>query len=615
MIKNRLVMTRLVPELIRGMGVRSVEHYPADLLTSLCELAPSGVSRPTVALLTPGAYNSAFFEHVFLSQQMGIELVEGRDLVCVDHKLYMKTIGGLKQVDVLYRRIDDDFLDPVVFRPDSMLGVPGLTAVLKAGGAAMANAIGTGVADDKAVYAYTPAMIRYYLGEDPILPIVHTHLLRDPEVRAMVLRDLDQFVVKPTGASGGYGVVIGPQASDRELAECRERIEGDPAAFIAQPVIQLSVHPTIIGRRHGRIRGDRAAPHRFPSICSTGGPSPRPAGGAYPGGPARGFANRQFLTGRWQQGHLGSGVLMLRRIADHLFWMARYQERAEWRARLADVNYHLLVESPTHDKHPWAALLAITGDGELFAQYYDTPSEAEVLDFFTFDERNPSSILSCIVLARDNARSLRHLISSELWLEINTLYLDAQGWSPAVFESLGVYDFFADLRNRFHRLAGISHGTLPRDIEFDFLTVGTMLERVENVSRLLDSKYHYLLPRMEDVGGPIDRMQWAAVLRSASALEAYRRVYGNQIAVDQVVEFLLFDPGFPRSARFSLDRMEVALARIEESASRARDPPPSPRLATNSPRFCARALWPRLSGADCMNSSWKCRIIARPSGA
>jgi uncharacterized circularly permuted ATP-grasp superfamily protein len=248
-IKNRLVMTRLVPELLRGMGVASVEHYPADLLTSLCELAPSGVSRPTVALLTPGAYNSAFFEHVFLSQQMGIELVEGRDLVCADHKLYMKTVSGLRQVDVLYRRIDDDFLDPVVFRRDSMLGVPGLTAVLRAGGVALANGIGTGVADDKAVYAYTPAMIRYYLGEDPIIPIVDTYLLRDPDARKKVLRDLDQFVVKPTGGSGGYGVVIGPKASDRELAECREHVERDPGAFIAQPVVQISVHPTISGHR------------------------------------------------------------------------------------------------------------------------------------------------------------------------------------------------------------------------------------------------------------------------------------------------------------------------------------------------------------------------------
>ncbi len=261
LIKNRLVMTRLVPELMRGMGVRSVEHYPADLLAALCELAPSKASRPRVALLTPGVYNSAFFEHVFLSQQMGIELVEGRDLVCIDHKVYMKTIGGLQQIDVLYRRIDDDFLDPVVFRPDSLLGVPGLTAALRAGSAALANAIGTGVADDKAVYAFTPAIIRYYLGEDPILPIVQTFLMRDPEMRRMVLRDLDQYVVKPTGESGGYGVVIGPKASDRELAQARERIEHDPARFVAQPVVQLSTHPTIIG--HGTDGEAQVAPRHI----------------------------------------------------------------------------------------------------------------------------------------------------------------------------------------------------------------------------------------------------------------------------------------------------------------------------------------------------------------
>ncbi|HKD66903.1 MAG TPA: alpha-E domain-containing protein [Candidatus Binataceae bacterium] len=257
---------------------------------------------------------------------------------------------------------------------------------------------------------------------------------------------------------------------------------------------------------------------------------------------------------------------MLRRIADHLFWMARYLERAEWRARLADVNYHLLVESPTSDPHPWAPLLAITGDNELFAQYYEAPSETQVLDFFTFELRNPSSILTCINAARDNARNLRHRLSSELWLEINTLYLEAQGWSHAVFDQQGVYGFFNDLRNRFHRLAGISYATLPRDIEFDVMTVGTMLERAENVSRLLDSKYHHLLPRVEDIGGTVDRMQWAAVLRSASALEAYRRVYGNHIIIDGVVEFLLFDAGFPRSCRFCIDQLQEAAARIEHEA-------------------------------------------------
>src|SRR5208283_2710628 len=245
-IENRVVMTRLVPALMRSCHVRSVERYPADLLQCLMEMSPAGRSKPTIALLTPGPYNSAFFEHVFLSEQMGVELVEGQDLVCMDLKLYMKTIQGLRQVDVLYRRIDDDFLDPMVFRKDSQLGVPGLTAVLRAGNAAIANAIGTGVADDKAVCAYTPAMIRYYFNEEPILPIVETYLLRNPDERETVLKDLARYVVKPTGASGGYGVVIGPHADEHELEQARLQILRDPAGFIAQPVVSLSTHPTVI---------------------------------------------------------------------------------------------------------------------------------------------------------------------------------------------------------------------------------------------------------------------------------------------------------------------------------------------------------------------------------
>lgn len=246
-IENRIVSARLMPEVLRSCCVRSVEHYPADLLASLCELAPAGNSNPTVALLTPGPYNSAFFEHVFLSQQMGIELVEGQDLVCMDHHLFMKTLHGLRRVDVLYRRIDDDFLDPVVFRANSLLGAAGMVAAVRSGHLALANAIGTGVADDKAVFAYTPEIIRYYLGERPILPIVETHLLRDAEVRNHVLSQIDRYVIKPTGASGGYGVVIGPEATEQELAQARKRIEKDPGSFIAQPVVQLSVHPTFVG--------------------------------------------------------------------------------------------------------------------------------------------------------------------------------------------------------------------------------------------------------------------------------------------------------------------------------------------------------------------------------
>jgi uncharacterized circularly permuted ATP-grasp superfamily protein len=244
-LQNRVIMRRLFPELLRALQVCCVENYPADLLAVLKETAPQNARDPVVAVLTPGPYNSAFFEHVFLAQQMGVELVEGRDLVCRGHQLFMKTIYGLRRIDVLYRRVDDDYLDPVTFRPDSLLGVAGLTAAIRAGNVAVANAIGTGVADDKAVFAYTPAMTRFYLGEEPLLPIVETHLLRDPDECAMVLRDLDRYVIKPTGASGGYGVVIGPKASAEELAQLRTRIMRDPSAYIAQPVVQLSVHPTL----------------------------------------------------------------------------------------------------------------------------------------------------------------------------------------------------------------------------------------------------------------------------------------------------------------------------------------------------------------------------------
>jgi uncharacterized alpha-E superfamily protein len=256
---------------------------------------------------------------------------------------------------------------------------------------------------------------------------------------------------------------------------------------------------------------------------------------------------------------------MLRRIASHLYWMGRHLERAEWRARLVDVNYHLLVESPPGAAEPWAPLLAITGERDAFADRHGALSEEGVLEFFIFDADNPASIRSCLLAARESARELRHRLSSDLWLELNTLYLDAHGWTAALLATRGVFDFFAELRERFYRVTGVIHGTLPRDLGYDFMEVGRALEGVENVARLLDVKYHHLLPRVEDVGGSVDLLQWAAVLRSASALEAYRRTHGNLITVDRVVEMLLFEPTFPRSARFGVERLAAALDRIGAS--------------------------------------------------
>lgn len=246
-LENRSAMTRVLPRVFDDHVVRSVDHYGPSLLGALRRVAPAGADAdPTVVVLTPGVYNSAYFEHAFLARQMGVELVEGRDLVVDDHVVSMRTTHGLTRVDVIYRRIDDAFLDPVVFRSDSILGVPGLLSAARAGNVTIANAVGNGVADDKAVYAYVPDLIRYYLGAEPILDSVTTYQMWDPEQRAHALDRLDELVVKPVAESGGYGLLIGPTASDAELEAMRRRVEADPRGFIAQEVVSLSRHPTLV---------------------------------------------------------------------------------------------------------------------------------------------------------------------------------------------------------------------------------------------------------------------------------------------------------------------------------------------------------------------------------
>jgi uncharacterized circularly permuted ATP-grasp superfamily protein len=244
-LENRAAMARLVPQLFASYRVRPVDHYPQLLLGALRSVAPSAESEATVVVWTPGPANPAYFEHAFLARQMGVELVEASDLVVRDDVLYMRTTRGLERVHAVYRRLDDDFVDPLEFRPDSLLGVPGLVRAYRAGSVAIANAFGTGVADDKAIYCFVPEMIRFYLGEEPILENVRTYLLSDPEVLDHVLARLDELVVKPTGESGGRGVMIGPHASEAELARMREVIQAHPERWIAQDLVRLSTVPTV----------------------------------------------------------------------------------------------------------------------------------------------------------------------------------------------------------------------------------------------------------------------------------------------------------------------------------------------------------------------------------
>ncbi len=249
MLANRKAVKASFRRLYRSSRVQEIEHYGRVLRTTLEELSPAGTSDPTIALLTPGVYNSAFYEHMFLAGQIGAELVEGRDLLVDDGFVYMRTTAGLRRVDVVYRRIDDDFLDPVVFREDSLLGVPGIMHACKQGNVTLANAPGTGVADDKSVYAYVPDMIRYYLAEEPIIANVETYLCRNPEGLEYTLDNLANLVVKRVGESGGYGMLIGPHATPAERAEYAEQVRATPADFISQPVLDLSRAPCLIDGR------------------------------------------------------------------------------------------------------------------------------------------------------------------------------------------------------------------------------------------------------------------------------------------------------------------------------------------------------------------------------
>jgi uncharacterized circularly permuted ATP-grasp superfamily protein len=258
MMEDRKMMMRLFPELFRQYSVAPVEHYPQMLLNSLRSLAPHGIQDPTIVLLSPGAYNSAYFEHAFLAQQMGIELVEGQDLFVRNNAVYMRTTEGPKRVDVIYRRIDDDYIDPLVYKADSMLGVPGLISVYREGGVTLANAVGTGVADDKSIYIHVPKMIKFYLGEEPILHNVPTYELSKEDDLAYTLEHLDELVVKEVQGSGGYGMLVGPAATKQELEEFRLRIVSKPANYIAQPTLALSTSPTLVEKgiapRHVDLR-------------------------------------------------------------------------------------------------------------------------------------------------------------------------------------------------------------------------------------------------------------------------------------------------------------------------------------------------------------------------
>ncbi len=418
-------------------------------------------------MLTPGIYNSAYFEHAYLAQQMGVPLAEGSDLAVIDDHVMLRTTGGFQKVDVIYRRIDDDFLDPKAFRKDSLLGVPGIMECYRNGKVTLANAPGTGIADDKAVYAYVPQIIKYYLGEDAIIPNVPTYACWDKKQCDYVLKNLKSLVVKAVNLSGGYGMLIGPQSTAAQRKEFAGRIKKNPRDYIAQPTLSLSRSPTItrdgIEGRHVDFR-----PYILygKSIF------------VLPGGLTRVALIKGSLVVNSSQGggSKDTWVLedaqMLSRAASSIYWMSRYLERAENVARFVSVNVHLMLDTGLPpDSAQWKPLVTTSGDDADFAKRYKEHNEKNVLHFLTFDEKNPNSILSCICSARENARTVREVISSEMWEQINALYHYVQKHSrKRRIDNL--QEFYVHIRTNSHLFAGLSENTMSHGEGWHFARMG-----------------------------------------------------------------------------------------------------------------------------------------------
>ena len=429
MIENRDAMLRLCPELFDIFPVRPVDSYPELLRETLAAAAPGGGGNAKCVVLTPGHFNSAFYEHSF-ADNMGIELVEGGDLVVDDGKVFMKTIDGPVRVDVIYRRIDDAYIDPLVFRGDSLLGVPGLIAAYLAGNVTLVNAPGTGIADDKAIYSYMPEIVRYYTGQEARLPNVETWRCREPLDLKYALDNLDKLVVKLVDGSGGYGMLVGPTASAAEIDDFRAALKAEPERYIAQPTLALSTVP--IHTEAASLRAMSISVHSCSLVPIKVTIVP---GGPHQSGASQGLFGGQFQPGRRHQGQLRSGrsrgrrELMLARTAASLYWIGRYMERAEFTTRLIEATIRLAaLGSHAHVEQAWASALSVVGAPPL-----DTGKEGYgARRYLALSPDNPGSVRACIAGARDSARAARTALSREVWEAINRAWLAIQGrTSPA----------------------------------------------------------------------------------------------------------------------------------------------------------------------------------------
>jgi len=533
---------------------------------------------------------------VYLAQQIGAELVEGRDLVVTDDdELCVRNVNGLQRIDVLYRRVDDAFIDPDVFVEDSMLGVRGLMRAWKAGRVAIANAPGAGVADDKVVYSFVPDIIEYYLNEKPQLANVETYRCADPEHRDYVLNHLDELVVKPANESGGYGLLIGPHATPEEREATAQSIRDEPRNWIAQPTLAISTAPTLtdngIAARHVDLRpfvlqGETLA-------VSTGGltrvalregslvVNSSQGGGSkdtwivdLDEGTASSGSDHEQLDSSQSQSQTTRPTLgalpplppesrLLARNAENLYWLGRYLERAECTARFIDTHARLMMDVGNDRRGiGWTSLITITGNEEAFEKTGAVNNEAGICHFLIGEPENPGSLLNIAIAMHENLRSTREFLPSSVYESFSALCRSVRAGAPHSAQAPQRTRFLADIEQRLLALAGSIDGSLSRGTGWLAMRMGVHLERADMTSRVLDVRSQMLINDEHSLAPTITEREWMSVLSSLMALRMYRLHVNRPIDGGEVLRYLLDDPDLPRAWRYCVDRLRACVRQL-----------------------------------------------------
>jgi uncharacterized circularly permuted ATP-grasp superfamily protein/uncharacterized alpha-E superfamily protein len=589
-LQSRNVLSQTAPEFVEAANLQPVRQYPTELLEHLRGFS-HGSAEPRVVLLSPGPFNSAYYEHSSLARQMGIPLVRGSDLIVLNSRCFLKTIGGLEPIDVIYRRLDDSFLDPVTFRHDSTLGVPGLMTCVRKGSVTIASAIGTGLGDNRALAAYLPRLARFYSKGPLLLPTVERHLCFDHDQRLEVLSNLDRYVVRHIRDRSTQSVWDGRDGDSNQIKALIRKIEGDPANFIAEPQLPLTTLPTVDGirlsSRHAGLRCfvfGGTHPRVFPLALTRYAPVPESR--IISSGLGGGIKDTWILRGNPLVGGAGPSPIILTapqrrlrlgsRIADSLFWMGRYKARAESTTRLLKVLQELQLESPafqsTRSWAPlWEALARATGHDCNFFAESQLLRQQNVSNYLLLDIKNPASVFSCLTVLRENARATRESVPPEVWAAINRLWqlLDCAASGPTLNDEEGlpkIQELEQTILDSIDSISGTAAKNMLRDDSWEFWTLGRHVERA--LTTILVTR-QLLLRRTDPLSGePETDVNLDALLRILACQYAYRSLFQTRPNPRNVVSLILQDAALPRSVLFCLEAIRASLERVAGTEAR-----------------------------------------------